>query len=101
MATYKGLALPAFDKATLTQTTSTSDIFETVLSNGTEAFGITKNGNPILRRYTTKPTTGLTKNELYLIYHGSMPKLALCYTTATSAAKLIRFKTKTLGRITA
>jgi hypothetical protein len=101
MAPINGLSLPAYDTATLTQTTATNAIFSTVKSDGTATFGITKNGNPILRRYTTKPTTGLSKNELYLIYHGSMPKLALCYTAATSAVKLIRFKTKTLGRITA
>ena len=101
MATYKGLALPAYDTATLTQTTSTSTIFSTVLASGTAAFGITKNGNPILRRYTTKPTTGLTKNELYLLYHNSIPRIAVCYTTATSAAKHIRLRTKTLGRLTA
>jgi hypothetical protein len=101
MAPINGLSLPAYDTATLTQTTSTSAIFATTLSSGTSGFGITKNGNPILRRYTTKPTTGITKNEMYLISHTSTPRLAICYTAATSAVKLIRFKTKTLGRLTA
>lgn len=112
--TYNGLGLPAYGEATMTQTTATTDlltlqaasgntgqIFATLLSDATGGFGITKNGNPILRRYTTKPTTGLTKNELYLMYHGSRPMLAVCFSTATSAAKLIRLRTKTNGRLTA
>lgn len=101
MAAINGLSLPAFDTATLTQTTSTSALFATVLSDATSGFGITKNGNPVLRRYTTKPTTGLTKNELYLLYHNSVPRLAVCFSTATSNAKMIRLRTKTNGRLTA
>lgn len=112
--TYMGLALPAYGEATMTQTTAADDLLTlqgaasgagqllaSVLSGGTTGFGITKNGNPILRRYTTRPTTGLTKNELLLIYHGSTPKLGICFSTATSATKLIRARTKTIGRLTA
>lgn len=111
---YLGLALPVYGESTITQQTAATDIltlqgasgqtgyfFQTTLNGGTNAFGITANGNPILRRYTTKPTTGLTKNELYLLYHNSIPRLAVCFSTATSAAKHIRLRTKTLGRLTA
>lgn len=101
MAAINGLSLPAYDTATLTQTTSTSKILDTVLSTGTSVFGITKNGNPILRLYTTKPTTGLTKGELYALFHGSRPYLAVCTSTATSVARMIRLRTKTNGRLTA
>ena len=50
---------------------------------------------------TTKPTTGLTKGELLLLFHGSTPKIAVCTSTAGQTLKMIRLKTKTLGRLTA
>lgn len=112
--TYNGIGLPAYGEATMTQTTAADDLLTlqgassgtgqllaTLLSGGTAGFGVTKNGNPVLRRYTTKPTTGLTKNELYLLYHNSVPRLAVCFSTATSNAKMIRLRTKTNGRLTA
>ena len=79
----------------------TARAFDVTNSSDTSYFGITANGNPILRQFTTKPTTGLSKGELYYLLHGSRPMLAMCYTTATSAAKLIRLRTKTNGRLTA
>jgi hypothetical protein len=51
--------------------------------------------------FTTKPTTGLTKGELMLIFHGSMPKLGVCTSTGGQTIKMIRLKTKTIGRATA
>lgn len=54
-----------------------------------------------LRYYTTKPTTGLTKGDLFLLFHGSMPKLAVCSSTAGQTVKMIRLSTKTIGRGTA
>lgn len=50
---------------------------------------------------TTKPTTGLTKGELMLLFHGSMPKLGVCTSTGAQTIKMIRLRTKTLGRGTA
>lgn len=76
----------------------------TISDNGdgaTKTFGITKNYNPVLRRYTTRPTTGLVKNELMLLYHNSTPKLGVCISTAAQTIKLIRLRTKTFGRLTA
>lgn len=87
----------------LRASTPTSDALK-IADNGdgtTKAFIITKNYNPVLRRYTTKPTTGLTKNELLLIYHNSVPRLGVCISTAANTIKMIRLRTKTNGRLTA
>lgn len=54
-----------------------------------------------LKSFTTKPTTGLTKGDLFLLFHGSMPKLAVCSSTGGQTIKMIRLSTKTLGRGTA
>lgn len=54
-----------------------------------------------LKTFTTKPTTGLVKGDLLLLFHGSMPKLSVCTSTAGQTIKMIRLKTKTLGRATA
>jgi hypothetical protein len=67
----------------------------------TVRFAVTKNHGVLLRVRTTKPTTGLTKGELLLLFHGSTPKLAVCTSTAGDTLKMIRLKTKTLGRLTA
>jgi hypothetical protein len=75
-----------------------------VADNGdgtTKQWAITKNYNPLLRIFTTKPTTGLTKGEMMLLLHGSRPCLGVCYSTAVNGIRLIRLRTKTLGRLTA
>ena len=54
-----------------------------------------------LKVYTTKPTTGLVKGDLYLVFHGSVPKLTVCFSTAAQGTKQIRLRTKTAGRLTA
>jgi hypothetical protein len=54
-----------------------------------------------IKTYTTKPTTGLSKGDLFILFHGSMPKLAVCSSTAGNTIKMIRLKTKSLGRATA
>ena len=112
--TYEGLAVPLYGDFTITSRTAATDVITVVqqatptgnvmtvkTSTGTQVYALSANGNPVLRRYTTKPTTGLTKGELILLFHGSRPILGVCYTTATSNQKLVRLKTKTLGRITA
>ena len=113
--TYEGMAVPLFGESVIVQTTAATDIltiqqkttgsggnFLTVQNaSGTQLLGISNLGNVNLRRYTTKPTTGLTKGDLYLMFHGSRPMLCVCTSTATSAAKLIRLRTKTNGRLTA
>ena len=62
-----------------------------------ETFG----DNISLKYYTTKPTTGLTKGDLMLLFHGSTPKLGVCTSTGAQTIKLIRLRTKTIGRLTA
>lgn len=112
--TYMGLAVPLYGDFTLTGRTAATDTVTIVQpatptgntlvvknSSGTQLYAISKNGNPILRTYTTKPTTGLTKGELYNLFHGSRPYLAVCTSTATSVARMIRLRTKTNGRLTA
>jgi len=75
-----------------------------VADNGdgtTKQFAITKNYALLMRVFTTRPTTGLTKGELMLLFHGSTPKLGVCISTAGQAIKMVRLKTKTFGRLTA
>ena len=62
-----------------------------------ETFG----DNISLKYYTTKPTTGLTKGDLMLLFHGSTPKLAVCSSTGAQTIKMIRLRTKSFGRLTA
>lgn len=61
-------------------------------------FAVTKNYNPLLRIFTTKPTTGLTQGEMLLIFHGSVPNLGVVNTG--QEIRLIRLVTKTIGRLT-
>jgi len=67
----------------------------------TKQWVITKNYNMLSRVYTTRPTTGLTKGELMVLFHNSVPKLGVCISTAGQQIKLIRLRTKTFGRLTA
>lgn len=67
----------------------------------TKQFAITKNYGLLCRIFTTRPTTGLTKGELLLLFHGSTPKLGVCISTVGQAIKMVRLKTKTFGRLTA
>ena len=79
----------------------TADAIQVTDNGGTTTWAITKNAGMLLKVRTTKPTTGLTKGELLLIFHGSTPKLAVCTSTAADTLKMIRLRTKTLGRLTA
>jgi hypothetical protein len=69
--------------------------------SATKQFAVTANYNILPRVYTTRPTTGLTKGELMVLFHGSTPKIGICSSTATKAIKLIRLRTKSFGRLTA
>lgn len=67
----------------------------------TTRFAVTKNHGVLFRTRTTKPTTGLTKGEVFLLFHGSRPVLAVCSSTAANTVKYVTRKiTKTLGRLT-
>lgn len=82
--------------------TPTADVIAVYSNDGTtQRFGITKNHGLRLRIRTTKPTTGLTKGEMFLLMHNTNPKIGVCSSTATQKIKLIRLKTATLGRMTA
>lgn len=75
-----------------------------VADNGdgtTKQWAVTKNFNTLPRVYTTRPTTGLTKGEMMVLFHNSTPKIGICISTAGQQIKLIRLKTKTFGRLTA
>ncbi len=68
---------------------------------GTSQTSVKANGHINLKRYTTKPTTGLTKGDLFLMFHGSRPMLCVCASTAGQQIRIIRLRTKTNGRLTA
>lgn len=74
-----------------------------VLANsaGTAQFSITKNAGIGWKVRTTRPTTGLVKGEMLILFHGSTPKIGICSSTAAQTIKLIRAKTKSFGRLTA
>lgn len=60
-----------------------------------EVFG----GSMRLTVYTTKPTTGLEKGELMLLFHGSRPILGVCTSTAGKQIKMVTLKNTTIGRL--
>lgn len=53
-----------------------------------------------LQVLTTKPTTGLTKGEIFLMFHGSAAKIGVCTSTAAQRIKVVSVKNRTLGRLT-
>jgi hypothetical protein len=95
-------ASSSYDLFTLKRGASaTGHAFAVQDSDATVRFAITKNAGVLWRARTTRPTTGLTKGEMMVIFHGSTPKIAICTSTAGQTLKLIRAKTKTFGRLTA
>ncbi len=64
-------------------------------------YAISKNYNPILANIlTTLPTTGVTKGELFMMFHGDRPILGVCTSTAGKSIKMLTFKNGTIGRLT-
>lgn len=111
---YDNRAVPLYDEVEFTQRTpacdivtisahsaNTADFLACANSSGTQLFAVGPNGNIRPRVYTTRPTTGLTKGEVMVLFHGSTPKIGICSSTAAQTIKLIRLKTKTFGRLTA
>lgn len=45
---------------------------------------------------TTIPTTGLTKGELMLLFHGDTPKLAICISTLSQKISFVNLKRASL-----
>lgn len=112
--TYMGLAVPLFGDFTITgraAATDTVTIKEPATptgvplnitdSAGTRVFAVASSGRLLMKVFTTRPTTGLTKGELMVLIHTSTPKIGVCYSTAANGIKLVRLKTKTFGRLTA
>ena len=58
------------------------------------------NGRVGLTVVTTVPTTGLTKGELLMIFHGDRPVLGCVISDATQSVVMLTFKNTTLGRLT-
>lgn len=79
----------------------TAHAFQVTDNGGTVQTAITKNYAYLMKVRTTRPTTGLTKGELMLLFHGSTPKIGVCTSTAAKTIKMIRLRTKTFGRLTA
>jgi hypothetical protein len=112
--TYMGLAVPLNGDFSITGRTAATDTvtiasplsatgvpLNITTSTGTRRFAVTAAGTLLMRVFTTRPTTGLTKGELMVLIHTSTPKIGICYSTAVNGIKLIRLKTKSFGRLTA
>jgi hypothetical protein len=112
--TWEGGAVPLYGESTITgnvvgttiltlkePASATAAPFEILNSADTRMFAIAPSGRVLMRVFTTRPTTGLTKGELMVLFHVSTPKLGVCISTAGQAIKLIRLRTKTFGRLTA
>lgn len=85
----------------LRASTPTADAIQVTDNGGTATFAISKNGAIKWKVRTTRPTTGLTKGEMFIAFHGSSPKICICTSTAAQTVKQVRAKTKTFGRLTA
>ncbi len=112
--TYMGLAVPLNGDFTITSRTAATDVLtlkqqatptgkaiNVTDSAGSTIFGVTALGRVLMKVFTTRPTTGLTKGEMMVLIHTSTPKIGICYSAAANGIKLIRLKTKTFGRLTA
>src|SRR3972149_2832177 len=104
--TYRGLAVPLNGESEIKQVTAATEIFS-ISSAGALAVtsanltiagtqrGLVFSGVP-----TTKATTGYTKGQLFIMWHGSIPRIAICTSTAGDILKYRAVKSKTLGRLT-
>jgi hypothetical protein len=81
--------------------TPTAHAISVTDNGGTVRFAVTKNAGVLWRVRTTRPTTGLTKGEMFIAFHGSSPKICICTSTAAQTVKQVRARTKTFGRLTA
>jgi hypothetical protein len=79
----------------------TGDFLVAQDSARSQVFALTAEGRMEMKVFTTRPTTGLVKGELMVLFHGSTPKIGICSSTAAQTIKLVRLRTKTFGRLTA
>lgn len=84
----------------LRASTPTVDAIQVTDNGGAVLWRVTKNGNSMPRTYTTRPTTGLVKGEIMVLFHNSLPKIGICSSTAAQRIKMINVRTKTFGRRT-
>ena len=112
---YVGPPVPLFGESLIQQLDNDNDVLvikfaasspgasalSVQASDGTEYFGITKNYGIQWKVRTTRPTTGLTKGEMFIAFHGSSPKICICTSTAGQTVKQVRAASKTFGRMTA
>lgn len=85
----------------LRASTPTANAITVADNGGTAVWGVSKNAGILWKVRTTRPTTGLTKGEMFIAFHGSSPKICICTSTAGQTVKQVRAKTKTFGRLTA
>lgn len=85
----------------LRASTPTASAIQVTDNDGTARWSVTKNAGVLWRVRTTRPTTGLTKGEMFIAFHGSSPKICICTSTAAQTVKQVRARTKTFGRLTA
>lgn len=64
-----------------------------------ELFKESYDGSLNLKYYTTKPTTGITKGDLLLLFHGSRPILGVCTSSGGKQIKMVTLKNTTVGRL--
>lgn len=64
------------------------DLFKEVVADGTLR----------LKVFTTKPTTGLAKGELIMLFHNDYPNLAVCANGTSQLLYHVVLKDTTLGR---
>ena len=100
-STKRDFGVPIYGELTINQRRSDLKPLSVKNTSGTEVFAVGKLGNLLPQLYTTRPTTGLVKGELMLLFHGSTPKLGVCISTAAQTIKMVRLRTKTFGRLTA
>jgi len=92
---------PLYDGATIKHLDTTNDVLGVEDNAGSIQWSVTKNYGVLWKVRTTRPTTGLTKGEMFIAFHGSVPKICICTSTAGQTVKQVRARTKTFGRLTA
>lgn len=110
---YDNLAVPLYYEVEFTQNTAgtdivtlsghmdqTGDFLACVNHAGTERFAVSAKGGFRPRLFTTRPTTGLVKGEVILLFHNSLAKIGVCTSTAAQTIKMAQVRTKTFGRRT-
>lgn len=85
----------------LRASTPTASAISVSDNGGTSQWAVSKNYGILWKVRTTRPTTGLTKGEMFIAFHGSSPKICICTSTAGQTVKQVRARTKTFGRLTA